>query len=122
MKKTAWLFLFCVLFFENSSLFAEEATEKASVLKRTVDIEKRGVVNFLTSPGEIVNAFKTEKKEHPKAWPATYIPRFFSNLTMRVASSANDMIALPWYAGVINDSTPLTRHFDLPDYVWEKEK
>ena len=119
-KKVTWILL-GLLFLGATSLFAEEAVKKTNAWKQAANIEKRGIVNFLTLPGEFVNAFKTEKKDHPKVWPATYIPRLFSNLTMRTASSINDIGALPWYAWAINNATPLTRHFDLPDYVWEKE-
>jgi len=121
MKKTAWLLLLALLFLGPLSLFAQEAVKKTCALKQTMNIEKRGIVNFLTSPGELVNAFKTEKKDHPKAWPATYVPRFFSNFTIRVTSSIHDIAALPWYAWAMDDPAPLTRHFELSDYVWEKE-
>ena len=116
-----WLLLLSFLFLGASSLFAEEAVKKIGAWERTQNIEKRGWVNFATSAGEAVNAFKTEKKDHPKAWPATYVPRLFSNLAIRISSSIYDIGVLPWYAGMINDSTPLTRRFDLPDYVWDKE-
>jgi hypothetical protein len=43
------------------------------------------------------------------------------NTAIRVSSSVNDIAVLPWYAAAADDDTPLTRHFDLPDYSWEKE-
>jgi len=119
-KKIAVLFLVGILFLGTSPLFAAENAKKESTLRRVVSIEKRGVANLLTAPAELAYAFKPEKKSHPKAWPLTYIPRFFANTVIRVGSGVNDILVLPWYAAASGD-TPLTRHFDLPDYVWEKE-
>ncbi|OGX10974.1 MAG: hypothetical protein A2351_04140 [Omnitrophica bacterium RIFOXYB12_FULL_50_7] len=103
-----------------ASLFAAESVKKENALKQIASIEKRGVVNFLTAPGELVYALKGEIKDHPKAWPVTYVPRFFTNMVIRIGSSVNDLVVLPWYVAWSN-ATPLTRRFDLPDYVWEKE-
>ena len=102
------------------TLFAGEIVKKECALKRIASIEKRGFVNLVTAPGELVYAFKSEKKGHPKAWPLTYIPRFFLNMAIRWGSSVNDFIVLPWYV-TWSEDVPLTRHFELPDYVWEKE-
>lgn len=114
------LILVGLLFLGTGSLFAGTSVKKESVWKQIGAIESRGFVNFFTTPAEVVYTFKTERKDHPKAWPATYIPRFFGNMVIRVASSVNDFIVLPWYVAA-GDATPLTRHFDLPDYVWQKE-
>jgi hypothetical protein len=103
-----------------SPLFAAETVKKENTFKQVVSIEKRGAVNFFTSPGELAYSFIAEKKDHPKAWPATYIPRLFSNMAVRVGSSVHDIAVLPWYAAK-NGDIPLTRRFELPDYVWEKE-
>jgi len=124
-KKITWV-LIGILFFWAQPLFAEETVKaegtvkKESVFKQIASIEGRGAMNFLTSPGEFSAAFKTEKKAHPKAWPLTYPPRFFSNMAIRVGSSVNDILVLPWYVRWSED-TPLTKRFELPDYAWEKE-
>jgi hypothetical protein len=117
--RIAWI-LAGFLFLGAGSPFAAEPVKKESVLKQIAAVEKRGFVNFATSPAELVYAFKAEKKTHPKAWPVTYPVRFFTNAAIRVGSSANDILVIPWYVAV-GDDTPLTRHFELPDYVWEKE-
>lgn len=109
-----------LLFLGTSILFAAEAVKKENPWNRIASIERRGFVNFVTAPGELVYTFKGEKKDHPKAWPATYIPRLFTNTAIRVASSANDLVVLPWYV-TWSEATPLTRRFELPDYVWQKE-
>ena len=119
-KKITWILL-GVFLFGASGLFAPEAAGNESALKEIASIEKRGFVNFLTSPSELVYTFATEKKDHPKAWPLTYVPRFFTNIATRVGSSVFDIAVLPWYVRQSKDDTPLTRRFDLPDYAWQKE-
>ena len=126
------LILAGLLFLAGSSLFAEEAVKaeetvktgetikKENVFKQIASIQGRGAMNFLTAPGEFSAAFQTEKKAHPKAWLLTYPPRFFSNMAVRVGSSVNDILVLPWFVRWSED-TPLTKRFELPDYVWEKE-
>ena len=120
MEKKVTLMLIGLFLLGAGSVFAAETVKKESNLKQIASLEKRGVVNFATAPAEFVYAFKSEKKAHPKAWPVTYIPRLFTNIAIRVGSSVNDLIVLPWYVKWSN-STPLTRQFDLPDYVWQKE-
>ena len=119
-KKIAWILL-GLLFLGTTSLYAGEPSKTKAALDKIASIEKRGIVNLFTWPGEAVNAFTTEKKDHPRAWPATYLPRFLANFLTRLGSGVYDILVLPWYAAATNDTTPLTRRFDLPDYVWEKE-
>jgi hypothetical protein len=118
-KKMTWI-LVGLLFLGAGPLFAAETVKKECPFKKIGFLEKRGIVNFATSPAELVYAFKSEKKAHPKAWPVTYIPRFFTNAAIRVGSSVNDILVLPWCPTAC-DTTPLTRRFELPDYVWQKE-
>jgi hypothetical protein len=120
MEKKVAFILVGLLFLATGPLFAAETVKKESTLKKIGDLEKRGIVNFLSSPAELIYAFQKEKKDHPKAWPATYVPRFFTNAVIRVSSSVNDILVLPWFVAK-GDTTPLTRRFELPDYVWEKE-
>lgn len=120
MEKKVVLILIGFLFLGACSLFAAENVKKENVFKQIVSVEKRGALNFVTTPAELFYAFRGEKKEHPKAWPLTYVPRFFMNSAVRVGSSVNDILVLPWYVAA-SDDTPLTRSFELPDYVWEKE-
>jgi hypothetical protein len=101
-------------------LFAEETVQGKSGFQKIMAVEKRGAVNFLSSPAELFYAFQQEKKDHPKAWPLTYLPAFFTKAAVRVGSSVNDILVIPWYV-TTGDDTPLTRRFDLPDYVWQKE-
>ena len=120
MEKKVIGILIGLLFLSACPLFAAETVKKESVGKQIASIEGRGALNFVTAPAELVYTFKTEKKNHPKAWPLTYVPRFFTNMAIRVGSSVNDLIVLPWYV-TWSTPTPLTRHFDLPEYVWEKD-
>ncbi len=114
------LILVGLLFLGTCPLFAAETVKKENVFKQIASIETRGAVNFFTTPAEFVYTLKTEIKNHPKAWPATYIPRSFANIVIRVGSSVNDFIVLPWYVAW-SDATPLPRRFALPAYVWKKE-
>ena len=109
------------LFLGAGPLLAAETVKKEGALQQINSIEKRGLVNFATAPLEFVNTAKSEKKDHPKAWLVTYVPRLFMNLATRVASSANDFIVLPFSSAMTHDTTPLTRRFDMPDYVWQEE-
>jgi hypothetical protein len=120
MEKKIILILAGFLFCAAATLSAAEPVKKESVLKQIGAVEKRGFTNLLTWPAEAVYSFKGEKKDHPKAWPATYGSRFFMNTVTRIASGVNDIIVLPWYVAA-SDGLPLTRHFDLPDYAWQKE-
>ena len=104
-----------------SSLFAEESLKKGTALKEIGYIEGRGFVNLTTCLSEFVFAFKSEKKQHPKAWPLTYGPRVFANVVTRFGSTVHDNFILPWYVMQAKDDTPLTRRFGLPDYAWQKE-
>ncbi len=119
-KMTAWI-LVGFLLLGAGALYAEEAAKKENTFKEIASIQGRGAMNILTSPGELASAYNFERKDHPKAWPVTYIPRFFTNLTTRVASGVNDIAVLPFVAPFKGETEPITRHFDLPDYVWEKE-
>jgi hypothetical protein len=120
MEKKITLLLIGFLFFGTGVLFAAETVKKESAVKQIASVEGRGALNFVTTPAEFVYAFKTEKKDHPKAWPLTYVPRAFANMATRVGSSVYDIAVLPWFVRR-SDETPLTRHLDLPDYAWQKE-
>jgi hypothetical protein len=117
--RIAWI-LAVFLLLGTCALNAAEVARKENPVKQIASIEGRGALNFLTSPAEFVYTIKTEKKAHPKAWPLTYIPRTFGNIATRVTSSVNDFLVLPWYVRE-SGPAPLTKHFDLPDYVWQKE-
>ena len=121
MEKKVIVIVLGLLWMGTASLCAEEPVKKESALKEITAIEGRGFLNFLTTPAEFVYTFKAEKQDHPKAWPATYIPKVFANMVTRVGSSARDILVLPWYARAAQDDSPLTRHFDMPDYVWQEE-
>ncbi len=118
-KKVVWIVLGLFLF-GATALFAEEPVKKENTFKRIAAMEKRGIVNLATSPGELFYTLKAEKKEYPRAWPATYLPRLMLHAGTRVASGVYDIAILPWYVQLLNDDAPMTRHFDMPDYVWEK--
>ena len=119
-KKVTWILL-VFLSLGASVLFAAETAKKENAFKEIASIEGRGILNFATTPAEFGYTFNTERKAHPKAWPVTYIPSLMTNILTRAGSSVYDVAILPWYARKAKDDIPLTRRFDLPDYVWQKE-
>ncbi len=122
MKKTAFLVLvFLVTFILGTGvLHAADAVQKTNAFKRILDVQGRGVVNILTCPGEMINAFHSQKKDHPKAWPATYFFSAFGNTLLRLGSGINDAAVLPFYVNAVNDATPMTQRFDMTEYYWQK--
>ncbi len=123
MKKASIsIFAFLVLWAAASpSVGAAEAGKNQSALTQILAVEGRGAVNIITSPCEFVRTVGPERKLHPKVWPLSYVPRAFMNTTVRLVSGVNDMLVLPWYMIQTNDSLPMTSHFDLPKYCWQKE-
>lgn len=121
-KKIIGMFL-TVFFLGATTLLAFEPGEPKSEagFKGALGVEGRGWVNVLTSPAELVYAYLPEKKDHPKAWPLTYIPMFFTKIVTRVSSGVNDILVMPWLVAAKGDPTPLTRRFEMPDYVWQKD-
>ena len=121
MEKKVGFIMLALLLLGATALFASEPVRGKNIFKTIASIEGRGSLNLVTTPSEVVYTFKSEKEIHPKAWPATYVPRTLTNAATRVVSSAYDIFLLPWYAAAIDDATPVTRHFDMPDYAWKKE-
>lgn len=122
MKKTAFLVLSFFAFFVLGTgiLNAAEAVKEPNAFKRIMDVQSRGAVNIATCWGEMIRAFDRERKDHPKAWPATYFFYAFGNTLLRLGSGINDVVVLPLYVNAVKDSTPITQRFDLPDYYWKK--
>jgi hypothetical protein len=123
MKKTTFfvLSLFGILMLGVTVLHAAETGKQTNAFKQILDVQGRGVVNILTFPGEFGRAFRIEKKAHPKAWPVTYFPRALTDAITRAGSGVHDVAVLPFYVNAIKDPTPMTRHFELPDYCWQQE-
>ena len=123
MRKTIFTF-FVLAIFCAANAFASDAevADQESNAQLIGTVMKRGAMNFLTFPGEIVRTGEAQKKAHPKAWPATYIPRVFGNLTIRLTSSINDMFIMPWYVWATKDTRPITHFFDLPDYPFDPQE
>ncbi|HOW58684.1 MAG TPA: hypothetical protein PLO78_03035 [Candidatus Omnitrophota bacterium] len=126
MKKVITLIILIFFVLGSATLFAGTSEKnidgkKTNGFQQILNVQERGIVSGLSSPWEFVRTFKTEKQLHPKAWPATYLPRSFLNFTTRAVSGVNDVAVLPWYVNVSGDPKPITSRFDLPDYPWQKE-
>ena len=120
MEKKVVFMALGLLLLGATVLFAEEPAAKENAFKQIAAIQSRGVVSSLTAPGEFFYTLKAETKECPKAWPATYLPRLMINLGTRLSSGVYDIAILPWFVSSMKDDAPLTRRFDMTDYVWEK--
>lgn len=120
-KASFVIFLLGVFFLASVTGFAAEAVAPQETGRQLVgSVIKRGVVNFFTSPGEVVRTAKTEKEAYPQIWPVTYVPRLFTNMAVRVGSSINDMAVMPWFVWATKDPRPITSFFDLPEYSWQQ--
>lgn len=116
------VFFFAFLFIVTvSPLRAEDARSGKGVFRRLLEVEGRGFVNVLALPAEIPGAFLREKEMHRKIWPVTLAPRLINNLIVRSASAANDIFFYHWTVPFTEDRTPMTAHFDLPEYPWQRE-
>ncbi|HOW88529.1 MAG TPA: hypothetical protein PKV84_07755, partial [Candidatus Omnitrophota bacterium] len=71
MKKQSVLFLTALIIFVTGDplSYAAETVSKTNAFKEILRVEGRGVTNIVTSPGEFIRTFGTERKLHPKAWP-----------------------------------------------------
>lgn len=123
MKKTAFLVLVFLAGFilGTGVLSAAEAAKEPNAFRRILDVQGRGIINIFTCLGETVRVFPIEKKDHPKAWPATYVFYAFGDTLLRLGSGINDVVILPFYVNAVKDSTPITERFDLPEYYWKKD-
>ena len=105
----------------TSIVCAEEIKETEGTWDQIKMLEKRGWTNIATCPWEFVRTFKAEKKEHSKAWYIKAVPAGFMNLFVRASSGVYDAAILPFYFKLIDDTTPITEHFDLPEYPWKDD-
>lgn len=121
MKKIISLAFIGFFVFGTTSALAARTEEKKNPVKQILAVEGRGITNVVTSPCEVVRTFGSEIQLHSRFWPATYPLRFFLNFTTRVVSGINDVLVMPWIVNTSEDPRPITRHYDLPDYPWQKE-
>lgn len=125
-QKGAWphlvLILTFALFVLAASLHAAEDSEmRHRPLARPFVVMGRGFGNILGLPFEILRTAAAEHEVHPKLWPVTYIPRLATHAIIRVASSVNDIVLLPWVAPFADDLTSWSESMGLPDYPWQRE-
>jgi len=119
--RIAWM-LPAIFFLGVTILFAAPGEPRKKVgFKGAMGAEMRGWTNGITALGEIARTLPGEKKDHPKAWPVTYMAKAFANTMTRAGSGVTDILIMPWTVAAGGDPTPITRRFDLPDYVWQKD-
>lgn len=118
MKKGILFFL--IALFVAAPLYADDLDGRtnAGAWSRVGIVMKRGLVNALTFPGEIIRTAKAEPAIHSRLWPVTFVPRAITNTIIRATSAVNDLVLFPWAVPFTNDLSPWTESFDLPVYVW----
>ncbi len=121
MKKSFALFCICILLISGAPFVAASGNDDLSFKDKAITLETRGLLNLLTFLGEIPKTYILETKVHSKAWPVTGFPRALKNVITRATSSVLDIFMFPLYAGGEDNMQPMTRQFDLPDYLWLKE-
>jgi len=119
MRRTL-ISLAIIMSFMANPLFAYDThrTDKGA-FRRILSAEKRGVLNLISIPLELVRTPVVEARIHKRAWPLTLLPRLFTNIMIRTASSVQDIVFSPVFLSFSNDMTPLTSPLGLPDYAWE---
>lgn len=126
MKKLAGFMIAFFIFTSAVSAadieITKEGRSELNPVQRSAYVFGRGLLNFFTSPLEIVRTFKVEREWHPKAWPVSYLPRTLYNFLIRVSSSAYDIAFFPWFVVPFTDDIrPFTNYYDLPDYAFQDE-
>lgn len=117
MKKIILTVLF--LLAAGSSLYAstDGRTDKGT-LGRVGVVMGRGLINLVGLPTEFFFTPAEEIKNHPKAWPLTFIPKTVTNIIFRAASAGSDIVFFPWIVPFTDDISPMTEPMGLPDYPW----
>ncbi len=120
MKKLILIAL--LLFMTASSLYAytDGRTDKGPMTRIGI-VMGRWLVNVLGLPTEFFFAPAHEIKNHPKAWPLTFIPKTVTNIIFRATSAFNDVFIFPWVVPFTDDLSPWTEPMGLPEYPWNQE-
>ena len=121
MKKRILLaVVFIFLMNLPSQAFAAVYKPNMAPLKKLGNVMGRGALNVLASPWEFVRTSQEEKDFHPRAWPLTALPMSFHHMLVRIGSGVADILCYSWVAPFNEIMTPLTQHFSLPEYPWQK--
>ena len=91
----------------------------AGTFKKIMIVEGRGLLNAISIPWELVASMRFEMRQHPRAWPVTYLPRLLLNFAGRFNSALLDMAFMPFVVPSTDDITPFTEQMGLPDYAWQ---
>lgn len=120
MRKLTFAMLF--LFMMASPLYAslDGRTDKGP-MARVGMVMGRGLLNLAGLPAEFFYTPVEEIKNHPKAWPFTFIPRTVTNIIFRAASAGNDIALFPWVVPFTDDISPWTEPMGLPEYPWSQK-
>ncbi len=100
----------------------ESGRTEAGPLNRSAYVLARGVTGVATIPCDIYRTGRTEIQSHRWLWPFTMLPRQFTNIVARTASSAHDFFIAPWaIAPYTDDITPMSEGLGLPDFPCQRQ-
>ena len=118
--KKQYLLTALILFMGCSPLFATEMTmgEKSA---RIPELMTRGVLAAVYTPYELIRTPTNERKEHPRLWPVTSVPRTITNIAYRLTSATYDIAFYPFAAPFVDETPPLTEKMGLSADIFENE-
>ena len=121
MKK--WILSISFLILAVTPVFAgsvyEDGRSDKGIFGRIVEVEKRGILNFVGTAAELIYTPMAEPAKHRYVWPITMIPRTLSNILMRFTSAVADIACLPWILPFTDDISPLTEAMGMAEYPWK---
>lgn len=118
-KKFAAVFILLLTMTGSAHAYDTGHTDKG-YFQRVLMAEKRGILNAVGLPLELVRTPIAESGEHKWLWPVTFFPRFLTNVFGRTVSAVNDILIAPlFYYPFSDDMTPFTEPLGLPEYPWQ---
>ena len=121
MKKTVFILSLLLMVSQPAWALSTDGRTTLGPLARVGYVMMRGAANAAGLPFEIPGTIVREYRMHSRLWPVTWMPRFFTNVCIRVSSITNDIVFFPFVAPFTNDLSPFTEAYDLPEYPWQSE-
>lgn len=97
----------------------ESQVSSESLTGRRLRVFGRGLMNLVMLPVEIPRTIIEERRQRPRGWMLSFLPRTIENVTARGVSAAHDSLIYPVSIRRGGSSDPWSRRFGLPDYPWQ---
>jgi hypothetical protein len=120
MKKVMLTALFLLAVVSPLYASTDGRTDKGP-MGRVGVVMGRGLLNLAGLPMEFFFTPAEEIKNHPKAWPLTFIPKTVTHIIFRAASAGGDIVFFPWIVPFTDDLSPLTEPMGLSEYPWSQK-